>query len=240
MAKQAEEPKITVPYIPFKTFIGFIDKLKNSAVPPVIDASVMQNMSGSMKSQLMSALKALKLVQPNGTSTKELRELVKAYNTEQWQPVLGNIVTDAYLEVTRDVDVESGTAQQLAKAFKEGGKVDGQVLDKAVRFYLAAVAASGQTISPHFTARKQRKVGGRGPSKKKSTTSDVEYDELLEDGEELLLVNSPRLKFRLPIRGKQDAVISLPSDVTAEDWAILKAQLDVFITPPKVKGGAHD
>src|SRR5437879_8589341 len=117
-----------------------------------------------MKSQLMSALKALKLVQPNSTSTKELRELVKAYNTEEWQPVLGNIITNAYLEVTRDVDVDSGTAQQLAKAFKEVGKVDGQVLDKAVRFYLAAVAASGHTISPHFTARKQRKAGTRGRS----------------------------------------------------------------------------
>lgn len=239
MAKQSEEPKITVPYIPFKTFTGFIDKLKNSAVPPVIDASVMQNMSGSMKSQLMSALKALKLIQQDGTSTKELRELVKAYNTEQWQPTLGNIVGAAYQAVTRDIDVDTGTAQQLKKAFKEVGNVDGQVLDKAVRFYLAAIAAAGHAISPHFTARKQRKAGPRKAAKKKSGV-DRDEIELDDESEELLLVNSPRLKFRLPIRGKQDAVISLPADVSAEDWAILKTQLDVFITPPKPKGGSHD
>jgi hypothetical protein len=246
MATKSEETRISVPYIPFSTFTGFIEKLKNSAVPSMIDRSVLQNMSGSTRTQLMSALKAMKLVESNGMVKQELRDVVKSYNTAEWASVLSNAVTEAFLHVTSDVDLDSGTPQQLARAFKEKGNVDGQVLDKAVRFYLTALKESAITYSPHFDQRKTRKApAAKKNPKKKGASAGVEDSGTNgeEDGEaDLLFINQPgaRLKFRLPIRGKGDAIISLPDDVTADDWAILKMQLDVFITPPKAKGGSHD
>jgi hypothetical protein len=44
-------------------------------------------------------------------------------------------------------------------------------------------------------------------------------------------ITAGRTKWRLPIRGGGQAIISLPEDITPEDWNILKIQLDAFIIP---------
>jgi len=57
------------PYVPFKTFVTFIKKLKDTTVPERIDSSVLRSYSGGMAGQLTAALKYLKLTEDNSKTT---------------------------------------------------------------------------------------------------------------------------------------------------------------------------
>jgi hypothetical protein len=94
---------------------------------------------------------------------------------------------------------------------------------------------AGVEYSPYFDARKIRKTGTRKLPKNKAKGDLDDFDEANEQGDPFP-INVQRLRFRLPVRGKPDAEISLPSDVTPEDWAILKIQIEALIAP---KGGGH-
>ena len=172
-----DNKKITgtiAPYIPFKTFVTFIQKLHETNAPSVIDRSVFPTMSGSVRSQLMSTLRFTGLIDSQGTVQSNLLTIVNSYNTEAWTETISKFVFDAYADIIGDVNLDNGTAAQLREAFRERGSVDKQVLDKAVRFYLAALDASGVTYSPHFKVRQQRT--GR-PRKSKSTKKKGKSEE---------------------------------------------------------------
>jgi hypothetical protein len=193
MAKQKSKEEGSRPiaaYIPFKTFGAFIDKLHGTAVPPNIDSSVLRHMSGSMRSQLMSALRFLGLIDANGNTTESLRALVKAYKTDKWRDVLQHILYEAYDEVVGNVDLDTGTGANLDEAFRSRGSVDGQMLDKAVRFYLAALREVGQAFSPHFASRKVKKAAARKP-KPASGHGDTVKDATGESGKKNTKHNDP-------------------------------------------------
>lgn len=226
MTEKTKEFKRIIPYIPFKTFKGFINRLHTTVPPPVIDISVLQHMSGSMRSQLMSALRFLHLIEANGLVTNKLKSLVKAYKTESWTTEFRNVLFDAYAEVVCDLDLDAGTGAQLDDAFRKNGNVDGQMLDKAVRFYLAALKEISTTYSPHFGARKSRRTTGSGrKSKKKSKSGTDELEDL--DREPRAGANAAR--FRIAIPGKRDCLIVLPSNLDEQDVEMVKAVLDAYV-----------
>ena len=37
------------------------------------------------------------------------------------------------------------------------------------------------------------------------------------------------VKFRLPVPGKADTIVVLPEDIDADDWKMLKIQLDAYV-----------
>lgn len=230
MTKNSEKPRPSVAYIPFKTFTNFITRLNSSAVPPVIDTSILIQMSGSMRSQLMSALRSMHLIDANGNVQQSLKNLVSDYKTENFQKTLENIVSKSYDHVIKNVDLKSGTAKQLTQAFRENGNVEGQMLEKSIRFFLTALKEAGIPVSPHFTVRKPRKPR---PKKRKANTKHGQHedDDDIDDDE----TTPGHIKWRLPIREKGDAIISLPENITPEDWQILKIQLDAFINPKSGK-----
>jgi len=228
MTEERKTPKKAAPYIPFKTFTSFIERLHNTAVPPIIDGSVLQTMSGSMKSQLMSALRFMNLIDGAGTVNDKLRKLVTSYKTDSWKESLSEVIADSYNEVIGNVDLESGTAQQLNEAFRLRGGVDGQMLEKAVRFYLAAHTECGLSLSPHFTAKHARKYTPRKKAKKKAhkTKEEAENDETDFD---IGFDESIQAKFRIPIPGKPDGIIVLPNDISRGDWKMVKTMLDAYV-----------
>lgn len=229
MTINSEKPKPSVAYIPFKTFTNFIDRLNSSAVPPVIDTSILLQMSGSMRSQLMSALRSMHLIDDNGNVQPSLNNLVSDYNTDIFQQSLKDIISQSYDHVVKNVDINSGTAKQLTQAFRENGNVDGQMLEKAIRFYLAALKETGILVSPHFTIRKPRKPRVKKP---KTNANHDQHEDDNDDGDnDDGETTAGRIKWRLPIRNKGQAIISLPEDITPEEWHILKIQLDAFIIP---------
>ena len=67
MATNDDARKPLPPYISFKTFTGFMQKLKETTVPERIDGSVLKNYAGSTAAQLTAALRSLRLIEENGT-----------------------------------------------------------------------------------------------------------------------------------------------------------------------------
>ncbi len=227
MSENEKKPTILIPYIPFKTFYGFVDNLKNNTVPPIIDASLLQTMSGSMKGQLLSSLKFLKLIGTDCAVLGSLENLVNYYKTESWGDCLQGIVFDAYLEITGNVDLNSGTSQQLYDAFRKRGNVDGQMLDKSVRFYLSALDECGVTYSPYFKAKKPRKPTQRKKKKDQKNKVRESGEDGFSDGEDF--DNAGGAKFKIAVPGKSDVVIHLPEDIDQNDWEMVKTMLDAYV-----------
>lgn len=234
MEVDAKKPKNITPYIPFKTFIGFIDNLKTHAVPPIIDHSLLQSMSGSMRGQLLSSLRYLNLIDSNNHVIETLKSIVTSYKTDAWQMVLHEILQEAYHDVVGEVKLDHGTSQQLIEAFKKNGNVDGQMLDKAVRFYLSALDECGIKYSPYFKAKKPRKQSQRKkkPSQKSKSDESPESEKPFEDD------FHEGANFRIPVPGKTDVVIFLPDNIDQHDWEMVKTMLDAYVGRlAKAEGG---
>lgn len=218
-----------MPYIPFKTFDTFIERLHSTAVPPMIDGSLLHTMSGSMKSQLLSSLRFLNLIDMQNNVQESMHDLIKSYKSDTWSDTLKEVVAIAYSDVINNVNLDSGTAQQLDVAFKNNYNVDGQVLEKAVRFYLATLEECGIKYSPHFKVRRVRKpVTKKKVKPKKKHQEENNLDDFGDDG--LGSTLEEMAKFRIPIPGKGDCIIALPTDLEQGDWDMVKIMLDAYVT----------
>jgi hypothetical protein len=226
MAKQApENDKLTPVYIPFATFQSFIEALKNTTIPPRIDNSVTPTMSGQMRGALTSCLRFLNLVDSARHVTPNLKPLVDAFGTDQWKEALLQVVVDAYSEITDGLDLDHATGGQLNEHFREKGGVDGQVLEKCVRFYLSALDASGVTYSPHFKtrgAKTVRKSNGPKPKVRKSKQGDLPDDEVLTVDTSKLAADG-LVPFVVSFPDKAAAKFFLPKNITEDDWTLIDA-----------------
>lgn len=229
MAENNKKSIISISYVPLKTFISFIDKLHSTAIPPIIDSSLLDTMSGSMKGQLLSSLRFLNLVDSNNTVNEPLKDLVKHYKTDSWCASLEAVIFDAYQNIIDNVDLDTGTAQQLYDAFRKAGNVDGQMLDKAVRFFLSSLDACEYKYSPFFKAKKIRKVGPRKARKikKKNQTDYDDLDDDLEEEEENS--GAKRVKINIGIPGKKSVSVRLPVDMDEDDWEMVKTMLEAYV-----------
>src|SRR4030042_409993 len=83
------------PYVSYRTFRNFVDRLQQR-LPSRIDRSYWGDiLSGSTGTQLMSALRFLGLIDPNGKPTDALKPLVTAKGEPRAQ-LLRNVTTHAY------------------------------------------------------------------------------------------------------------------------------------------------
>lgn len=227
-AEKSQETTQFPPYVPFKTLKTFIERLHGTAVPPAIDPSLLRHMSGSGKSQLMSCLRFLDLVGSGGTVTDKFRNLIKSYKTDTWASTLNACLVDSYHTIIGDVDLDTGTDTQLVTAFKQRGNVEGQVLDKAKRFFLSALTEAGVKYSPHFGARKppvRRPNGTKKTPKKNIEILLNEEDEALDDSSD---TGGKMERFRFPIRGKGHGTIMFPAEMDHSDWAVVRKMLDAY------------
>jgi hypothetical protein len=207
------------------TLENFIGKLKATVVPPVIDSSLTQSMSGGMAGALMSALKFLGLIDPAGNVRESLKKLVAAYETDSWKSALGEVIDRAYAEIVGDLDVASATPTMLDDKFRKNSKASGQVLDKAVRFYLAALEKMDRPVSPHFKSRKVRANGPR-KSPRSSTPKAITKPEPEEEEEE---ASDGMQRIKLPLPGKDDVTLIIPADFNDSDWKFLEPILKMYI-----------
>ena len=152
---QTKEPdKIEIknnvpPYVPYKTFINFVDGLR-VAMPSRIDKSIMGSLSGGMQSQLIAALKYLHLVSQNDAPSERLTRLVNSEGPER-EKALREILTASYGFLFRDgMDLQRATPKQIDEHFQEAG-VSGDTVRKCVAFFLAAAKAAGIQLSPHLS-----------------------------------------------------------------------------------------
>jgi hypothetical protein len=117
-----------------------------------------------MQNQLLHSLKFLGLVKDGGEVTAELRSLVAAKDPTQSKEILSRIILSSYAEIIGTINIESASEKQLNDRFREIGKVEGDTLQKATRFYLKALESAGQSYSGFLKQRQPRGTAKRNGS----------------------------------------------------------------------------
>jgi hypothetical protein len=224
-----ERAKITVPYVSWRTFESFLESITKAGTPSRIDPTVLHKMSGSAQSQLLGTLRFLALISADGTPTPFLHQLVDVFaDSDKRKIPLGNLFDKAYRPILKDdFSVATGTVGQLRDRFRESGGVEGDTVEKAIRFYLTGIQTSGAQISPYLKVR-QRAPRSGGPRRAtiggKSAANKID-DELGGEGYE-----PPDGTFEIPLNIiGQDGAIFLPEDITVERWKRINQYVEMVI-----------
>ena len=170
MSDSKRERKLVAPYPAWPTFRRFLRELVTKGTPSRIDHTVMVGKSGSAQSAIRKTLQFLGLTDTQNTPTDQFHGLLGALDSEDWQDALRPVILDAYAPILSDLDLENGTAQQLADCFRKRGNVSGNTLTMAVRFFLGALDEAGVKRSTYFVAPP------RPPTKKRGAVKTVNGD----------------------------------------------------------------
>lgn len=230
MAEQAQEMLKPV-YIPYRTFIGYIAGLKGTTVPHMLDNSARPpTMGGGIWRQLTSALQFLRLIDESKTVQQHFESLVSAYETPQWHSAVKEHVLPAYSEIVDGMPMENATQGQLNKCFREKASVEGQMLQKCVRFYLHALKEADVKYSPHFVMRQATtgKTSNQGGSRKKFVRPKLKKTDKKE-GKTNVLPETPPVSGLLPIPipspENPQRVLYVPGDLTIDDCTMINTML---------------
>lgn len=155
-----EDNGFKAPYPPFKTFTNFIERVAEKGLPPKIDRSYLNWLSGLGQSQLLMALREFGFIDANGVVTDRLREYVAAANSERAK-LLADLLRQNYPGAV-NLGTQNATQQMLEDEFKDRYKLDGSTKRKAIAFYLKAAEYAGVETSPNWRTPRTResKPGG--------------------------------------------------------------------------------
>jgi hypothetical protein len=145
-------PLVAIPpaVAPWPTFQeGVIDYFKGVGGPPdIIARHDLRRVTPKMRGKVVSALRALKLIDLAGRTQPLFRTLVEARGTGQWPVQLRVLINNAYPYLSA-VDLLKTDSAQLHAAFVAHFKRDAKSFAKAEVFFLnLAVAASLKLSEP--------------------------------------------------------------------------------------------
>jgi hypothetical protein len=165
MAGPGEVKAAQVPLIPYRTLRAFFEKV--DPIPPRLDRSVLRYTSGSVQNALMTALRALDLMDENGNVREGMANLARAFkggDRASIQKALQDRLRATYPSLFGDnFHMATATQAQLRQRFEEIG-LSGDSVRKAVSFFLAACDEAGVAYSPHFKGRPGPRPGSRRSS----------------------------------------------------------------------------
>lgn len=221
---QQETPSIP-PYLPWPTFTAFIEKLNKTAVPNRIDPTLIKNLSGTVQGQLLNALKFLGLTNGSGVVTEKLKNLTKAYGTPQWAETLGDTFEEPYSLIIGTIDLDTTTPGELKERFREGGDIDGDTIEKAMRFYLNGLKDANISYSPHLKIRQRAPRGSGQRRKGRAAAPAAEGAEIGGEGYE-----PPEGTFEIPLNliGQEGSVF-LSDSITVEQWGQINKYVEMVI-----------
>lgn len=136
-----DAPK-TAPYVPFKSFVTALDRLKQGH-PATIDGSFWHGFSGGLQRQMIAAMRSLCLLGESGEVTRELDTLA---TTEDRRALIAEMLRACY-PVVFDIGLEHATPNQFNDALRQYN-VSGTTLEKARSFFLQAARFAELTLSP--------------------------------------------------------------------------------------------
>lgn len=139
--------RLLPPYVTLVSLMNFIDGLKRG-MPGQIDRSLMKTMSGSMQTQMMSALKYLDLIDTSGHAQDYLTRLVNSEGAERTQ-VLRELLVNSYPFLFNGFDLSKATSSQFRQKFTEAG-ASGDSVRKCISFFLSAAKDAGIEVSPYI------------------------------------------------------------------------------------------
>jgi Family of unknown function (DUF5343) len=152
MADDTKEPK--APYVPFGTFLNFLDSQAEAGLPSTIDKSLMSKMSGGIQSMLLAALRATGFIDDGGHPKPRFDRYVAGTATER-KTVVREGLSDAFpYLVAQDIDLKRMTPGQFDKRIKDATGVSSSTLDKVASFFLGAAKHIDLPISSHLEGRK--------------------------------------------------------------------------------------
>lgn len=226
--KGSEESRSLPPYIPFKTFTNFVQKLSETVIPEKIDSSLLRSYPGSVARQLKSTLRYLKLIDGDGNTTSTMTNVVKSFGTDTWRQMLADMLSDAYLPVVDGLNTDTATLGQLQQKFRNQG-AEGQMLQKCITFYLSALREAELTFSPHFV-EKVRRVERKPKENKKAGGKPQQQSGIgVEDEQPPAATTGGTVKFSFPIPDKPAATIFLPADLAADDWEMIDSMIRAYV-----------
>jgi hypothetical protein len=148
----------TPPYVSYPSFKTLLHDLHEHDVPSRIDRSVLKRFSGITGTQLLTALRFLKLIDENSEPTPRLRELAAAYGTADWNPAMIAILQAEYAPLF-GLDLGNATASHFDETFRKAFPGADSVLQKTTAFFLSAAKDCGIIISDRvLLGRKSRVV----------------------------------------------------------------------------------
>ncbi len=170
-----DDRKHLPPYISYRTFQNFLDRLQQG-IPARIDRSYWSDkLSGSTGTQLVSALRFLKLVDANGVPAATLKLLVQARGAQRVE-ALSQIANNTFgFVLAGSLDPESATYAQLEDVFTKTFELSASVRRKCVKFFVAFATDAGVALSPFITRRFRMAGNGTGtksPAKRKGTKAN--------------------------------------------------------------------
>jgi hypothetical protein len=182
LSEETPDKKAVPPYLSYSTFSTFVARLRAHGLPPSVDRSMMNSMSGSTQTHLISAFKFMGLVAADGkTPTDRLDRLVNAAEGQQ-QKILLELLKHSYPTLfAPSFKLETTTLRQLQDEFVKAGATGGTV-EKCVAFFVAAAKDAGLTISPYLKrTRAPRTAGSRRRPTPPVVIADSGSDRVLSD-----------------------------------------------------------
>ncbi len=189
------ERKQLPPYLPYKTFLTFLDHLKAIGVPSHIDKSVMASMSGAVQSWLKSALRYMALINAADEPQESLVRLVNSAGEER-KALLRTLFKQSYGFLDGKIDLANTTPTKLRAAVVELG-ASGETVDKIIAFMIAMAKDANVTLSKLLTTRAPAVRKPRKP--KPSTPGRPDEDD--EDDDDPPAANHAMREVNLPKSG---------------------------------------
>lgn len=214
--KKDEKTVLLPPYMPFKTFVSFIQKLKEyEVIPQRIDPGTLKGYSGGGQKMLIVTLKSLALIDKDRMVSETLRELAKGYKTDNWKLLLKKVITDRYTTIIGSLNIADATKHQLEEKFRAVG-ADREVLTKCMAFYILALKETGTPVSPHITLVERR---GRPREQSRKKTQKIDPMKVPNGFGTGDVIVAGTVQFNIPILpGKPPVKIVVPENISKEEW----------------------
>ena len=234
-----DSSKLPPPYMTPGVFKTAVETLAEATVPSgPLDRRVLDKLSGADHGALMSGLGFLGYVDADRKATAEYRELIQEWKVDKakYQSLLFEALSVKYADIIGDVNVQTGTAAELEKAFKSFGVPAGQMLTKTIRFYVKMLGECGVDVSPHILKAKPRMPRGAKKTEKQkgsgiaSSTAHSPKEYIIPKGFE-----------RMTVPGLPDAFIQYPLSLTEAHCNLFAAMITTLRAFAKVQvGGKGD
>jgi len=146
---------LTAPYTAFSSVRTAVRNMKEHGVPGRIDRSVLTNFSGSVASQVMQALKFLKLTSDEGVPTPMLLKLAEAVDQEdKWAAALVPVIKGAYAPMFT-LDLFTASPAQFVQHFRKNYPGADNVSRKSLTFFVNALQEAKIPVSAYILKNKK-------------------------------------------------------------------------------------
>jgi hypothetical protein len=238
------QSKDVAPYGTYGMMKSTIERFKDATVPSKLNRHVLHDVSGGAFSALMSSLRFFGLIDDNQSVKDEFRAVVKAAQQGEaaYKDKMVQVVCDAYDPIVGgNFDLRSGTLPDLEKKFRDAGVPQGQMLTKAIRFYLKALDDAGIEVSEHITKPRPRTASkNKGTKTQKKPKGGVATDDKSKDfnaGDTPIQTAVPSGFQRIAIPSNVNAFVQFPMQITPTDCDQFEGILDMLRrfagVPPK-------